>query len=278
MAITDTSPRTLSVRGVAVPRIGFGTWQITGDACEDGVRDALEIGYRHIDTARGYENEREVGRGIKASGVAREEIWLTTKIWIEDFEPESLKACAEDSLRSLQTDFLDLLLLHWPNPAVPLEDTLGAMVELREEGKIRELGVSNFPQGHLRRALAVAPVFTDQVEMHPFLGWPELFEIAEETDLMLTAYAPLAHGKVPDHPVLGEIGEAHGKTAGQVSLRWLIDQPRVVAIPKASSHDRRAENFDVFDFELTDDERARIDALPKDQRDFSPAWAPDWDD
>ena len=278
MAPTDTSEATLTVRGVAVPKLGFGTWQITGGDCVEAVRDALAIGYRHIDTARAYENEAEVGRGIADSGVDRSDIFLTTKIWTADFEPDRLKAAAEDSLSKLGADYVDLLLLHWPNPDVPVEATLGALVELREAGRIRELGVSNFPAGQLRRALDVAPVFTNQIEFHPFLRQPAQFEISAEHDLMITAYAPLAHGKVPDDPTLREIGEAHGKSPGQVALRWLIDQPRVAAIPKASSHERRAENFDVFDFALTDEERDRIDALPKDQRDFSPSFAPDWDD
>ena len=278
MAPTDTSEATLTVRGVAVPRLGFGTWQITGGDCVEAVRDALAIGYRHIDTARAYENEAEVGRGIADSGVDRSDIFLTTKIWTADFEPDRLKAAAEDSLSKLGADYVDLLLLHWPNPDVPVEATLGALVELREAGRISELGVSNFPAGQLRRALDVAPVFTNQIEFHPFLRQPAQFEISAEHDLMITAYAPLAHGKVPDDPTLREIGEAHGKSPGQVALRWLIDQPRVAAIPKASSHERRAENFDVFDFALTDEERDRIDALPKDQRDFSPSFAPDWDD
>ncbi len=278
MAQTDTSARTVTVRGTAVPNLGLGTWQITGEACVEAVEDALAIGYRHIDTARAYENEAEVGRGIARSGVDRSEIFLTTKIWIADFEPRALRAAAEDSLTKLGTSYVDLLLLHWPNPDMPVADSLQAMVELREDGLIRQLGVSNFPPGQLRRALELAPVFTNQVEFHPFLRQPALHEVAEEHDLLLTAYAPLAHGKVPADPTLREIGEAHGKSPGQVALRWLLDQPRVVAIPKASSHGRRAENFDVFDFALSPAETARIDALPKDQRDFSPSFAPDWED
>jgi len=278
MAPTDTSAPNLTVRGVAVPKLGLGTWQITGDACVEAVRDALAIGYRHLDTARAYDNEAEVGRGIAESGLDRSEIFLTTKIWMDDFAPDRLRPAAEDSLAKLATDRVDLLLLHWPSPDVALEETLGALVELRDEGLIGELGVSNFPAGQLRRALELAPVFTDQVELHPFLRQPALHEIAAEHELMLTAYAPLAHGKVLDDPTLREIGAAHGKSPGQVALRWLIDQPLVCAIPKASGHERRAENFDVFDFALADEDRERIDALPKDRRDFSPRFAPDWED
>jgi 2,5-diketo-D-gluconate reductase B len=273
----SSDDHTIEVQRTRVPRLGFGTWQITGPDATEAVRDALEIGYRQIDTARAYENEREVGRGSVDSGVPRDDIFITTKIFIDDFEPDRLKRAAEGSLEQLGTDHLDLLLLHWPNPDVPLEATLGAMVELRDDGRIHQLGVSNFPAAQLRQALAIAPVFCDQVEYHPFLGQDRLLELARERDVLVTAYSPLAHGRVPGDSTLSRIGERHGKTAGQVALRWLLDQPGVSPIPKASSHDRRLENFEVLDFELTDDERAEIDALPKDVRTADPPWAPDWD-
>jgi 2,5-diketo-D-gluconate reductase B len=266
----------LTVQGTDVPRIGFGTWQLTGRQAEDGVRDALEIGYRHIDTARMYANEAQVGAAIADSGVDRAEIFLTTKISPADFEPARLKAAAEDSLRKLRTDYVDLLLLHWPSDSVPLEDTLGALGELQEEGKIRHPGVSNFPAGMLERALGILPLLADQVEYHPFLGQDALLRLTTERDVMLTAYSPLARGRVPRDRDLTEIGAEHGKTAGQVALRWLIEQPQVTAVPKASSHERRVENFDVFDFQLTDADRERIAALRKDRRTIDPSWAPDW--
>ena len=160
---------------------------------------------------------------------------------------------------------------------MPLERTLQALVELQEAGTIRHLGVSNFPAGLLAEALAQAPVFCDQVEYHPFLGQDRLLELARANDVLVTAYSPLAHGRVPGDATLAEIGEAHGKTAGQVALRWLLDQPQVCAIPKASSHERRVENFDVFDFTLSDEDREEIAGLPKDVRTANPPWAPDWD-
>jgi len=268
----------LAVQGTEIPRLGFGTWQITGRDATDGVQDALEIGYRHIDTARAYENESEVGAGIAASGVDRSQIWLTTKVFSSEFEPAQLKAAAEESLRRLRTDYVDLLLLHWPSPDVPLERTLQAMGELQQEGKIRHAGVSNFPAGMLERALSILPLLSDQVEYHPFLAQDALLRVVCEHDLTLTACSPLAHGKVPRDPELNAIGEAHGKSAGQVALRWLLDQPSVTTVPKASSHERRLENFEVFDFALTDSDRERIAALPKDVRTANPSWAPDWDD
>ena len=277
MTTTDASMRALEIQGTTVPKLGFGTWQIEGPECQEAVEDALAIGYRHIDTARAYGNEREVGRGLAAGGVARKEFWLTTKIQREEYAPDDLRRAAEDSLRNLQVDCLDLLLLHWPNPAFPLEETLGALVGLRDDGLILHLGVSNFPVGMLQQALEVAPVFADQVEFHPFLGQDELVALAAEKDFMVTAYSPLARGRVPEDPTLREIGEEHGKTAGQVALRWLLDKPQVCTIPKASSHERRVENFEVFDFELTDDDRAAIDALPKGERIIDPGFAPDWE-
>jgi 2,5-diketo-D-gluconate reductase B len=267
----------LTVQGTRVPRVGFGTWQINGDRCREAVRDALEIGYRHLDTARAYGNEREVGEGLADSGVPREDVFLTTKVWMEDAAHDDVIASAHASLRDLGIDQLDLLLLHWPNPRVPIAETLGAMAELREQGLIRHAGVSNFPPRMLREALESGPLFTDQVEYHPYLGQDELLGICREADVMLTAYAPFAHGKLLREPVLTEIGAAHGKTAAQVCIRWLIDQPQVATIPKASSHENRVANFDVFDFRLTDEDRARIDALPKDRREFNPSWAPAWD-
>jgi 2,5-diketo-D-gluconate reductase B len=268
----------LTIQGTEIPRLGYGTWLVTGQDATDGVRDALEVGYRHIDTARAYENEAEVGEGIAASGIDRGDLWLTTKIWLDDYEPARLKRAAEDSLRQLRTEYLDLLLLHWPSADVPVEHSLEAMRELQEEGKIRHLGVSNFPAGMLARALEIAPLLADQVEYHPFLAQDALLELAREHDITITAYSPLAHGKVVGHPELTAIGEQYGKSAGQVALRWLLDQPNVTTLPKASSHDRRVENFEIFDFALSDADRERIAALPKDVRTANPSWAPDWSD
>jgi 2,5-diketo-D-gluconate reductase B len=268
----------LTIQGTEIPRLGYGTWLVTGRDATDGVRDALEIGYRHIDTARAYENEAEVAAGIAASGVDRGDFFLTTKIWLDDFEPAKLKRAAEDSLRQLRTDYVDLLLLHWPSADVPVERSLEAMRELQEEGKIRHPGVSNFPAGMLARALEVTPLLADQVEYHPFLAQDALLALAQEHDLTITAYSPLAHGKVVGHPELTAIGEQYGKSAGQVALRWLLDQPNVTTLPKASSHERRVENFEVFDFTLSDADRERIAALPKEVRTVDPSWAPDWSD
>jgi 2,5-diketo-D-gluconate reductase B len=276
MTTIEPSLRALEIQGSTVPKLGFGTWEILGRDCEEAVLDALEIGYRHIDTAQAYDNEAEVGRALTASGISRRELFLTTKLWRDEFAPDRVRPAVEGSLSKLQVNCVDLLLLHWPNDDVPLEETLGALVDLRDEGLIQHFGVSNFPAGMLRDALSIAPIFADQVEFHPFLGQDELVDLAVEKDFMLTAYSPLARGKVPDDPTLREIGEAHGKTAGQVALRWLLDKPQVATIPKASSHERRVENFEVFDFQLSDDDRAKIEALHSGDRIINPRWAPDW--
>jgi 2,5-diketo-D-gluconate reductase B len=267
---------TIEVRGVRVPAIGFGTWLVTGQDATDGVRDALEIGYRQIDTARAYDNEREVGRAIAESGVPRNEIFLTTKVPHDEATADEVDRDADESLERLGVDQLDLLLLHWPNAEVSMEETLKALDRVREDGRTRQIGVSNFPAGLLEEALEIAPVFCNQVEYHPFLDQGRLLDLARENEVLITAYSPLAHGKVPDDATLQEIGGKHGKTAGQVALRWLLDQPGVSPIPKASSRDRRQENFDVFDFTLDDDDRGRIAGLPKDVRTGNPPWAPDW--
>src|SRR3954454_20872797 len=233
-------------QGAEMPALGFGTWQIEGNDAQEAVRDALEIGYRQIDTAKAYGNEREVGEGLKESGVPREEIWLTTKVPHDEAAPAQVREAAEGSLERLGTDYVDLLLLHWPSPDVPLGETIVALDLLRRDGKARHIGVSNFPAGHLQRALEVAPLLCDQVEYHPFLDQAKLLQVAEEHDVLITAYSPLAHGHVPPEATLRESGESPGKTAGEGALRWLLDQPHVSPSPKASSRERRVENFEGF--------------------------------
>jgi 2,5-diketo-D-gluconate reductase B len=267
---------TLEVQGVQVPALGYGTWLVTGADAEAGVRDALEIGYRQIDTARAYENEREVGRGIASSGVPREEIWLTSKVPHPQAAADDVVASGEASLRDLGTDYLDLLLLHWPNRDVPIASTIEGLAKLQDAGKIRHFGVSNFPAGLLREALEYGPVFCDQVEYHPLLDQSRLLELAREREVLVTAYSPLAHGEVLENAELKRIGEAHGVSPGLVALRWLLDQPGVSPIPKASSHVRRVENWQALSLQLTDDDREQIAALPKDVRTANPPWAPDW--
>jgi len=269
---------TLTVRGIEVPKLGYGTWQVTGEAARESVRDALELGYRHIDTARMYGNEVEVGEGIRDSGVPRDELWLTSKVWPDDARADDVRRSAERQLADLGVERLDLLLLHWPAPGVPLAETLEALGALRGDGLIRELGVSNFPSAMLREAAALAPVFANQVEYHAYLAQDAVLGACHEHSVMLTAYSPFAHGRLLDDPVLAEIAAAHEATPSQVALAWLLEQELVSAIPKASSHERRAENLGALGLELGSDEHDRVGALrSRHLRTADPGFAPAWD-
>ena len=277
------APFTKTVRGVAVPTIGLGVFEIDPGDTPDAVADALAAGYRHIDTATMYDNEEEVGRGIKASGVDRDEIWVTTKVWMEDLASDDLRASAETSLRKLGLDSVDLLLLHWPpEEGSQLAPALDTLKQLREEGKIAQLGVSNFPGYMLREALDAEPeIFANQVEYHAKLSQNELLEISAQNDVLIGAYAPLSGsaGDLVDDPMLEEIAEAHDATAGQVALAWLAQQDRVALLPRSTDPGRRRENLAALQVDLSDEERSRIDELSEQrQRNFDPPFAPDWRD
>jgi 2,5-diketo-D-gluconate reductase B len=252
-----------TIKGEKVPSLGLGTYRLTGEECTRAVERALALGYRHIDTAQMYGNEAEVGRGIQNSGLDREEIFLVTKVWPSDFSRERVLGKTRESLKKLGTDRVDLLLMHWPSEGVPLEETLGAMTELQEEGSVGHLGVSNFPPRMVEEAQRHAAVFCNQVEYHPYKAQDQLLEQAREMDYLLTAYQPLARGAVLDDGTLKQIGEVHGKGPAQVALRWLVQQEKVAAIPKAASEEHLEGNFDVFDFELSDEEMKRIFELAR---------------
>ena len=270
--------RSLSVHGVAVPTLGLGTWQLRGDAATAAVRHALDVGYRHIDTAQIYGNEAEVGRGIAASGAARGEVFLTTKVWRDRLAPEALTASVDESLRRLDTDYVDLLLMHWPNDEVPLAETLGALAEVRDEGKARLIGVSNTPPGMLQRALEIeGSLANNQVEYHVYLGQDPLLEVVRERGLFLTAYSPIAQGAVTDDAVIREIADAHGATPVQVALAWLLAQDRVSAIPKSGSRGHIEANYAAQDLTLSADETAALDGLARGQRLVDPGFAPEWE-
>lgn len=259
-----------------MPALGFGTYRLTGRACRRGVTDAIEIGYRHIDTAQVYGNESQVGEGLNDAGLAREDLFLTTKVWMDSLEPREVHRSFEESLSKLQTEYVDLLLIHWPSDAMDLEATLDAMMELREEGRARNIGVSNFTADLTRGALEHAPIFCNQVEYHPYLSQDDLLKVSRNRDLLLTAYCPIARGEVMRDERVQEIGRRYDKTPAQTALRWLIQQEQVCAIPKAASPEHRRENFDVFDFELTDDEMDCISSFSSERRLVEPSWAPDW--
>jgi 2,5-diketo-D-gluconate reductase B len=263
-----------SVKGARVPALGFGTWELRGEDCRDSVEDALAVGYRHIDTAQMYGNEAEVGTALRNAGVDRADIFLTTKIWHDKLASEDVGRSTEESLRRLKTEYVDLLLIHWPSERVPLEQTLDAMLELQQAGKTRHIGVSNFTPELFSRAAGHAPDFCIQVEYHPFLSQQPLLALARQVDALLTAYSPVARGRVLSDPTIKEIGGKHGKNPVQVTLRWLLQQENVAAIPKAASPEHRRSNFDVFDFELNEEEMRRMSNLARGERLVSPRQAP----
>jgi 2,5-diketo-D-gluconate reductase B len=252
-----------TIKGEQVPSLGLGTYRLTGDACERAVQRALGMGYTHIDTAQMYGNEAEVGRGIEDSGVDRGEIFLTTKVWPSDFAHDRVISKTRESLKKLRTDYVDLLLMHWPGDGVPLGETLGAMRELQDEGGVLRIGVSNFSPSLVQEATEHAEIFCNQVQYHPYRSQDALLEQAQEMNYLLTAYTPLSRGGVQDDATLKEIGEAHGKTATQVTLRWLVQQENVSAIPKATGEEHLEENLDVFDFELSTEEMDRVFSLSR---------------
>lgn len=267
----------VSLRGHKVPALGLGTWLLEGDECRQAVRTALELGYRHIDTAQIYGNEAEIGEVLSDGALERDELFVTTKIWNDKHAADDVVRSTEDSLRRLRSDYVDLLLIHWPVEFERLDETLEAMLRLRERGLTREIGVSNFTVSQFERAVELAPIACNQVEYHPFLDQRELVDAAAEAGAVVTAYSPLARGEVFGDDTLCGIAEAHGRSASQVGLRWLLDQG-VIVVPKATSREHLAANLDVFDFALTSTERAAIDALARNRRLVEPPFAPDWED
>ncbi len=269
----------LDLQGAKFPALGFGTWQLTGEQCTQAVKAAINIGYRHIDTAQIYENEGEVGQGIKNAGISRKELFVTTKIWTSNFTSALVASSMEESLEKLGMDYVDLLLMHWPNPAIPLAETLGAMQELVKKGKTKAIGVSNFPVALMREAVekCKVPVACNQVEYHAMLSQKSVLNYAHGYGIIVTAYSPLGRGKLANHPLLTEIGRKYGKTSSQIALRWLIDQSNVAAIPKAASEKNAKVNFDIFDFELSASDQKEINALGGDNRLINPGFAPQWD-
>lgn len=271
---------TIDLQDTKIPALGFGTYKLKGPEAEVAIIKALETGYRHIDTAQIYDNEKEVGNAILASGVQREDIFLTTKIWMDKVRDGDLQASADASLKKLKTEYVDLLLIHWPVKDVPFSEQLKALQEVQASGKAKMIGVSNFNIPMVREVVETigAPVVTNQVEYHPFLLQKPMLDYLKAHRMFLTAYSPLAQGHVTGNPKIEEIAKKYSKTAGQITLRWLVQQPNVAAIPKSGTEQRIRENFDIFDFTLTDDDMRQIHALAHaGGRVVNPAFAPDWD-
>lgn len=271
--------KVLKVNGAEIPALGFGTWRLRGMMCRDMVRFALDLGYRHIDTAAIYGNEEEVGHGIAESSVERSDIFLTTKVGPNNLKPDALKRSAEESIRRLGTGYVDLLLIHWPNIDVPLADSLDAMRGLQAEGTVRHIGVSNFPVVLLREAIEEigAPIIANQVEYHPYLSQNHVLEYCRKAGIMLTAYCPVAEGRVNKDPDLLRIADKHDRSAAQITLRWLLDQDCVSAIPMTTSPEHCRDNLKIFDFELDAEDRAAIAAMATGTRLIDMHSGVDWD-
>jgi 2,5-diketo-D-gluconate reductase B len=269
----------VEANGAKIPAIGLGTWELRGRACARLVEQAIKLGYRHIDTAQVYENEREVGEGLRASGVRRDEVFVTTKVWTTHFAPNDLERSTKESLAKLRLSEVDLLLLHWPNPQVPLAETLGGLARVRKLGMARHIGVSNFTVALIDEAVAACPesLACDQVEYHPYLDQTKVLAACAGHGLALVAYSPIAKGRIKGDELLGRIGRKYRKTAAQVCLRWLVQQ-NVVAIPRTSKIERLSENIEIFDFELSDDDMQsifRMGSAGNRLTDFG--FAPKWD-
>ncbi len=271
----------LKAHGAEVPAIGLGTWKLSGPSGEQALRDALELGYRHIDTAQLYKNEVEVGRALRDSAVPRERVFVTTKVHPDNAGDRHLQHSVEDSLVRIGVHVVDMVLLHWPSSSVPLRETMRALCDVKRAGYTRHIGVSNFPVALLDEAvhLATEPLVTNQVEYHPFLDQICVLAACRRHGMIMTAYSPLAQGRVRNSRVLAEIGMAHGASGAQVALAWLLQQDGVAVIPRASGVEHARGNLDAGRIVLSADELARIATLAEpDGRIVDPVWAPEWDE
>jgi diketogulonate reductase-like aldo/keto reductase len=269
----------IEANGARVPAIGLGTWELRGRTCARIVEQALRLGYRHIDTAQMYDNEREVGEGLRASSVKRDDVFITTKVWPTHFRPNDLERSTKESLARLRLTEIDLLLLHWPNPQVPLAETMGALAHAKQLGLARHIGVSNFTVALIEEAVAACaePLVCDQVEYHPYLDQAKVKAACARQGMALVAYSPIAKGRIRNDRALARIGDRYRKTAAQVCLRWLVQQ-NVAAIPRTSKLERLSENINVFDFELSEEDMSLISAMGgASDRITDFGFAPKWD-
>jgi 2,5-diketo-D-gluconate reductase B len=271
--------QTITANGAKIPVLGLGTWQLNGATGSRITEQALRLGYRHLDCALIYGNEREVGEGLHASGVKRNDIFITTKVPHTELAPPALERAVKQSLANLRVTEVDLLLIHWPNPQIPLAETMGAMCKMKQEGYARHIGISNFTVALIEQAVKLSsePIVTNQIEWHPYLDEHKVHAACRKHGIAVTAYCPIARGRAVGDEVLTRVGKRHGKTAGQVSLRWLIQKGAIV-IPRTSKVERLTENMTIFDFELSAADMAEVDALAKPAgRVVSVGWAPRWD-
>ena len=272
-----TQIKAIEAGGATIPIVGLGTWTLRGRDCVRLVEQAIEIGYRHVDTAQMYDNEAEVGEGVRNSG-QRDRVFVTTKVKPESLHAKDVERSVKDSLARMQLPYADLVLIHWPNPRIPLAETIGALNKIRREGLTRHIGVSNFTVALLDEAIKLsdAPIVCNQFECHPFLDQSKLIAACRKHKVAVVAYSPIARGRADGSELLENIATTHGKSAAQVSLRWLVQQG-IVVIPRTSKVERLEQNIDLFDFELGDAEMKSIAALGKSRsRIVDWAYSPKW--
>jgi 2,5-diketo-D-gluconate reductase B len=269
----------LQTQGISLPRLGLGTFRLQGDACRAAVESALGLGYRHIDTAEMYGNEDAIGPAIAASGVARKDLHITTKVWNENLAPDAIRKAFDSSLKKLKLDHVDLYLVHWPSPDMKLPAVLETLMKLKQEGRTRAIGVANFNIALLKQAVEEikAPIACNQIEYHVMLDQTPIRKYMAAKAIPLVAYCPLAQGRAASNEALLAIGKKHNASAAQVALKWLLDQDGVAAIPKASRAESQQANLGALKVRLDDDDRKAIAALPKDQRFVKPGFSPVWD-
>ena len=260
---------TLSAKGTHIPAIGYGTMLFpVPERAVELIVSSLACGYRHIDTARKYGSEEWVGEGIRASGLPRKDIWVTTKVTEENAKADEFARSVDTSLKTLGLDYVDLLLIHWPQPKVPLEETLGALAKAKREGLAKNIGVSNFTVALLDQAVSKCPepLLTNQIEYHAYIRQDKIIAACSRHSLLVTCHVPLARGAVLNDPVIRNVAKIHGKTAAQVALKWLIQQPNMVVVPRALEYSEIRENIDIFDFELSENEMNQISRLRNQNR------------
>jgi len=269
----------ITTHGLRMPRLGLGTFRMTGARCQAAVESALSLGYRHVDTAQMYANQDAVGAGLAASGVPRADIHLTSKGHHDIQKPDRIRAACDESLRLLRTDYLDLYLLHWPRPGTDLPAALETMMSLREAGLVRQIGVANSTVAHLRQAVEEigAPIVCNQIEYHVLIDQTLVLDWMRAHGIPIVAHVPLAQGKLAEHEVLATIGQRYDATAAQVALAWLLDQPDVAVIPKSERVESQLANLEAMSLRLDDADRQAIAALPKTLRCVNPPFAPVWD-
>jgi 2,5-diketo-D-gluconate reductase B len=269
----------LQTHGISLPRLGLGTYRMQGDVCRAAVESALALGYRHIDTAEMYANEDAIGAAIAASGVARKDLHVTTKVWNENLAPDAMRRAFDTSLGKLRLDHVDLYLVHWPSPNMNLPAMFETLMKLKQEGRTRAIGVANFNIALLKTVVEDirAPIACNQIEYHVMLDQTKVKKYLDARSIPLVAYCPLAQGRAASDATLLAIGNKHGASAAQVALKWLLDQDGVAAIPKASRAESQKANLDALKVKLDDEDRKAIGALPKDKRFVNPGFAPAWD-